>query len=103
MATANTRMTVGALLGTIKVAAGSVTESINEASKTIDHWAQKNKIRREFDKEGFLKHMRETSAQERVEAQLSIESFCSQSARHQELYQKAYDDLQSVVDRLNNA
>ena len=104
MSVANTRMTFGAVLGTINEAATTVTATLSTASKAVGMLnrfvtdaADKQALRSKVDMYEFKTILVEEKAMTEALRKKSIEEFCKDStnAKH---YSAAYDRLAEIVN-----
>lgn len=104
MSVANTRMTLGAVLGTIATTANTVTSTFDAVNKAIGMGntavsaaASRQKLRVSVDEHTYKTTLIREKAQEETEAKLKVLEFCAQSSDHADLYQSSFDDLMAVI------
>ena len=104
MSIANTRMTFGAVLGTVNEAATTVAATLSTASKAVGMLnrfvtdaADKQALRSKVDMHEFKTVLVEEKAMAEALRKKSIEEFCKDAtnAKH---YSAAYDRLAEIVN-----
>ena len=104
MATSTTRLTVGAVLGTVSTAATSITTVLNTATKSIDMLDQyvtaansKLRMRLIADAEDFASQVTVEKATEITAREMGVLEFCAQSAKHKEVFENNYNRIASLL------
>lgn len=100
----STRLTFGAVLGSVQSAANTVTGALDAASAGIGmlnsfvtQAADNQKIRQIADKEDFIETLIMEKAEQRATAHLKADKFCSKSADHSKHYNAAYDAFEKLL------
>ena len=104
MATATTRLTFGAVLGSVEAAAATVTSTLDTATKAVgmlnrfvSDAADKQNLRSKVDMHEFKTVLVEQKAMEEALRKKGIEEFCKDSTNSKH-YQAAYDRLAAIVN-----
>lgn len=104
MATATARLTLGTLLGTVGVAANSITAVFSTTVKVVDmadgfvsDALTRQQIRSVVDMENFEAALQEEKAQEMAERKVNVLAYCAQSTQHEALYAESYDRIGSIL------
>lgn len=104
MATANTRLTFGAILGTVQTTANTVSNTLDAANKgvgmlnkLVSDAAARQDTRSKLDSAIFSATLHQEKAKELAESRRSIDEYIAQSARHKELYESAYNELADIL------
>lgn len=100
----STRLTFGAVLGSVQSAANTVTGALDAASAGIGmlnsfvtQAADNQKIRQIADKEDFIETLIMEKAEQRATAHLKADKFCSKSADHSKHYNSAYSAYEKLL------
>ena len=102
-----TRLTFGAVLGSVNAAAGTITSTLDTATKAVgmlnrfvSDAADKQALRSKVDMHEFKNVLVEQKAMEEATRKKAIEEFCKDStnAKH---YKAAYDRLAQLVNDEN--
>lgn len=101
---ANTRMTLGAVLGSVQEAATSVsatfntvTKGVNMLNRYVSDAAEKQQVRSVIDMHDFKEKLVEEKAMEETMRKKQILEFTNQSEINKELYQASYNRLQELL------
>lgn len=104
-ATANSRMTLAAVLGTIQTTAHTVTNTLDAANKSVgmlnklvSDAAGRQEVRSKLDNAIFEKTLHQEKAQELTESRRRIDDYIKQSPRHKELYEAAFNELGTILN-----
>lgn len=99
-----TRLSFGAVLGTIQATANTVTGALDAASagvgmlnSFVTQAADNQRIRQVADKEDFIENLIMEKAQQRSESYLKVEKFCSKSESHAKHYASAYKSFTTLI------
>lgn len=102
---ATSRITFGAVLGTIGDAAGTVSTVLNTATasvgmlaKFVDDAAEQQRIRSVVDMDSFGELVKEEAAMAEAARKTDIIAFCKKSPDHQALFTTAYDRITALLD-----
>ena len=102
---ATSRITFGAVLGTIGDAAGTVSTILNTATtsvsmlaKFVDDAKEQQRIRSIVDMDSFGETLAEESAMAEATRKSDILVFCKKSPEHQELFTTAYNRVKVLLD-----
>lgn len=101
---ATSRLTFGAVLGTVSEAAGTVTTVLSTATasvgmlaKFVDDAAEQQRIRSIIDMDSFKEQAAEESAMQEATRKSDILVFCRKSDEHQQLFATAYDRIKILL------
>lgn len=101
---ANTRVTLGALLGTVATTANTVTATFDALNKAIGMGntavsaaAARQKLRVAVDEHTYKTTLIREKAQEETEAKLKVVEYCAKSKDHADLYKSSFDELMQVI------
>lgn len=104
MSTANSRMTLAAILGTVRTSALTVTSTLDAVNKSagmlnkaVSDAANRQEVRSKLDNAIFEKTLHQEKAQELTESRRRVEEYVKRSPRHAQLYQEAYDELATIL------
>ena len=104
MASATTRLTIGALLGMVGTVANTVTQAVETVGvgvSMLDKFAsdaqERQEVRSIVDMDDFENVIREEKAAEQAQRQLEVLKFCNQSEDHSRIYQANYDRIGSLL------
>ncbi len=104
MTTANTRMTLGALLGAVTTSANAVSQSLNVVTDCIDmgqnavsSMKRKQVFRNAVDDINYENDYLEQSAKVRAGQKIAILEFRSKSAEHATAYDAALAEIQAAI------
>lgn len=104
MATANSRMTLGSILGAIQTTANTVTASLNAVNegvgmvnKTVSNAAQRQEVRSKLDSAIFEKTLHQEKAMELTESRMVIRDYRKKSDDHSSMYETAYSELHELL------
>lgn len=107
-ATANSRMTLAAILGTVQTTAHTITSTLDAANKgvgmlnkLVSDASSRQNVRSELDNHIFQATLHQEKAQELTESRRRVDDYINQSARHKELYSAAFDELATVLNPAN--
>lgn len=99
-----TRLSFGAVLGTVQSTANAVTGALDAASAGIGmlnsfvtQAADNQRIRQVADKEDFVEALIMEKAEQRATAYLKVEKFVSKSPDHAKHYQGAYERFTQLL------
>lgn len=99
-----TRVSFGAVLGTVQSAAATITGALNAASDGIGmlnsfvtQAADNQRIRQIADREDFVEGLIMEKAEQRALAYLKVEKFCTKSADHGKHYGSAYERFTNLL------
>lgn len=99
-----TRLSFGAVLGTVQSAANAVTGALDAASagvgmlnSFVTQAADNQRVRQIADKEDFVENLIMEKAEQRATAYLKVEKFVSKSADHAKHYQGAYERFTQLL------
>lgn len=105
MATANTRMTLGALLATVQQSANTVSATLTAANQSvgmitaaIGAASERQSKRIVLDNAIFAATLHQDKAKELAESRKSVDEYCAQSQRHKDLYEEAYAELGNILN-----
>ena len=100
----STRLTFGAVLGSVQSAATTVTTTLDAAtgavgmlSAFVNKAADEQRIRHVADKEDFVESLIMERAEQRANACLKAEKFIGKSAEHAKHYGAAYKRFESLL------
>ena len=92
-----TRLTFGAVLGTVQNAATTVTTTLDAVnngvgmlSSFVTEASINQKLRNVADREDFLENLIQERAEARALSAIKVETFCKKSAEHAQHYADAY-------------
>ena len=92
-----TRLSFGAVLGSVQSAANTVTGALDAASAAIGmanafvtQAADNQRIRQVADKEDFMENLIREKAQQRTESDVKVDTFKRKSTGHAQAYDSAY-------------
>jgi hypothetical protein len=98
------KMTLGAMFGAITNTAdsvsntfGTINTAVNMANAYVRNAAAKQTMDNKVDQATYKKKLIEQVSLEETERRIAIEDFTSKSARHQELFQTAMDDISKIL------
>lgn len=101
---ATSRITFGAVLGTIGDAAGTLstvlntaTTAVSMASKFVEDAKEQQRIRSVVEMDSFGEVLAEESAMAEASRKSDILAFCKKSATHQELFNTAYNRVKTLL------
>lgn len=99
-----TRLSFGAVLGTVQSTANAVTGALDAASAGIGmlnsfvtQAADNQRVRQIADKEDFVENLIMEKAEQRATAYLKVEKFCGKSPDHAKHYQGAYERFTQLL------
>lgn len=99
-----TRLSFGAVLGTVQSAATTITASLDTVSTAVGmatsfvtQAADNQRLRQIADKEDFVENLIMEKAEQRSVAHLKAEKFISKSPDHARLYGAAYDKFTKLL------
>ena len=97
---ANSRVTIGAVLGAVETTATTLTNTLNALNMgvnminaTVKEASQNQQDQQKIDRKTFRLNLLRESAQSEVEANLKVIDFCNTSPKHQELYESSYNEF----------
>ena len=103
MATSTTRLTFGALLGTVNTAATTLTSTLDAAGSAVgmlnafvDKAAKEQRIRHKVDTNEFKNRLVNETAMARAQREKQVIAFCK-DPESKELYAKAHDELMELL------
>lgn len=101
---ANSRMTLGAVLGTVTTAANTLSSTFDAANKGIgmlntfvSDAADNQRLRSIANKERFTEQLIEDMAMEDTVRALKIDDFVSQSTQHKSHFEERYSVYESLL------
>lgn len=104
-ATANSRVTLGAIFGAIQTSAHTLTNTLEAANKgigminrSVDSASLKQEARLTIENEDYVSDLIEQSSLNRTESQIRIMEFCADEKKAK-LYQQNYDRLSALLKR----
>ena len=99
-----TRMSFGAVLGSVQSAATTITSTLDAATGAVGMLtafvgkaSDEQRIRHIADKEDFIENLIMERAEMRSVANLKAEKFVSKSADHAKHFKAAYDRFESLL------
>ncbi len=99
-----TRLSFGAVLGTVQSAATTVTATLDTVSTAVgmatsfvSQAADNQRLRQIADKEDFIEALIMEKAEQRATAHLKAEKFCGKSTEHAKHYGEAYKRYESLL------
>lgn len=105
MATANSRMTLGAVLATVQTTANTLTNTLDAANKSVgmlnklvSDAAGRQDVRSKLDNAIFEKTLHQEKAKELSESRRTVDAYLEQSPRHRELYEAAFNELAAILN-----
>lgn len=100
----STRLTFGAVLGSVQSAATTVTTTLDAATGAVGMLnafvvkaADEQRVRHVADKEDFVENLIQERAEQRAVSALKAEKFMSKSADHARHYESAYKAFESLL------
>ncbi len=100
----STRLSFGAVLGTVQATANTVTGALDAAAAGIGmlnsfvtQAADNQRIRQIADKEDFIEGLIMEKAEQRATAHLKADKFCNKSADHARHYNDAYNAFEKLL------
>lgn len=100
----STRLTFGAVLGSVQSAATTVTTTLDAATGAVGMLnafvvkaADEQRIRHVADKEDFIENLIMERSEQRATAYLKAEKFIDKSAAHAKHYESAYKAFESLL------
>jgi hypothetical protein len=105
---ANTRMTLGALLGSITTAANTITSTFDAANKgigmlnrTVSDASDRQNLRSKVDAHTYKTTLIREKAQEETLANLKIAEFINTSPQHELFYKDSFNTLTELLSNPN--
>lgn len=105
-----TRLSFGAVLGTVQSAATTVTATLDTVSTAVGmatsfvtQAADNQRMRQVVDKEDFIENLIMEKAEQRATAHLKAERFISKSPEHAKHYENAYKTFTKLLRPEDNA
>lgn len=99
-----TRLSFGAVLGTVQSAATTVTTALDAATSAVGmasafvtQAADNQRLRQIADKEDFIENLIMEKAEQRATAHLKAEKFISKSADHAKHYEQSYKTFTKLL------
>lgn len=99
-----TRLSFGAVLGTVQSAATTITATLDTVSTAVGmatsfvtQAADNQRLRQIADKEDFIENLIMEKAEQRATAHLKAEKFISKSAQHAEHYKASYETFTALL------
>ena len=106
MSVATSRMTIGALLGTVTTAATTVTSTLDTASAavgmlnaTVTKAAKEQSIRHAVDVNEFKNRLVVEVSMQRAQRERAVVTFCEDKVNKQ-LYEAAHNELTALIKEL---
>ncbi len=106
MSAANTRMTIGAMLGTISNGANMISSTfhtmdsaVSILSTSVDAAAQKQKVRVANELATYDIVAKEEAAMRLAQSRQTTVDFCNKSQNHKALYETSLKDLEDALAR----
>lgn len=101
---ATSRITFGAVLGTIGDAAGTIstvlntaTTAVSMASKFVEDAKEQQRIRSTVEMDSFAEVLAEESAMAEAVRKSDILIFCKKSTTHEELFKTSYNRIKLLL------
>lgn len=101
--TANARMTIGTLLGSVNEAANTVADTFSTATKAVgmvnnyvSTAAEKQRVRNKLELASFTNQLLEEKAMEDTVRRIKIEEFCKDE-NNATYFQESYDKLAELL------
>lgn len=101
---ANARVTLAAVLGTVQTTAHTITSTLDAANKSVgmlnklvSDAAQRQDVRSKLDMAIFTATVHQEKAKELTESRIDVDTYIAKSERHASLYQSAYDELAAIL------
>jgi hypothetical protein len=98
------RMTLGAVLGTVQTTANTVTATLEAANAAVGMLntfvtgaAENQRIRAIADQETFIEDLIREKSYEEAQSGLKVEKFIAQSASHKTHYASAYEKFTGLL------
>lgn len=102
---ATSRVTLGAILGTITTTAHTITSTFDAANKSVgmlnklvSDASDRQNVRSKLDSAIFKATLHQDKAIELTESRRRIDDYIGQSERHRSLYETAFNELATVLD-----
>lgn len=99
-----TRLSFGAVLGSVQAAATTVTTTLDAATGAVGMLSafvvkasDEQRIRHIADKEDFIENLIMERAEQRATSVMKAEKFMSKSAAHAQHYEAAYKSFESLL------
>ena len=99
-----TRLSFGAVLGTVQAAANTMTGALDAAAAGVGmlnsyvvQAAENQRLRQVADKEDFIENLVMEKAQLRAESYIKAENFCAKSKLHNDHYNASYETYSKLL------
>ena len=103
---ANTRITLGAVLGSVQEAASATTATLNSVTKGvgmlntfITAQAEKQRVSTALDMEDFRKKLLQEKAMEDADRKKAVREYCS-DPENKSAYEESYNRLSAILDNI---